>query len=109
MVPTYFNKIHYQFSNNLTMKKIIYSFAIILLMISCKQLEADLIVINANIYTVNDDFSKAEAFAIKDGKFMGVGSNSEITIKYNSKTTLERRLIPALFFFDKLGVRTRRG
>ena len=62
------------------MKKIIYSFAVFLLIVSCKQLEADLIVINANIYTVNDAFSKAEAFAIKDGKFIGVGSNAEITI-----------------------------
>ena len=71
------------------MKKVIYSFAVFLLMVSCKQLEADLIVINASIYTVNDAFSKAEAFAIKDGKFIGVCSNAEITIKYNSKTTLD--------------------
>ena len=58
------------------MKKVIYSFAVFLLIVSCKQLEADLIVINTSIYTVNDTFSKAEAFAIKDGKFIGVGSNA---------------------------------
>ena len=81
------------------MKKIIYSFAVLLLIVSCKQLEADLIVINANIYTVNDAFSKAEAFAVKDGKFIGVGSNAEITIKYNSKITLdaqEKTIVPGL-------------
>ena len=62
------------------MRKIIYSLAIFLLLASCKQLEADLIVINAAIYTVDDNFSKAEALAIKDGKFIGVGSNAEITL-----------------------------
>ena len=81
------------------MKKIIYSFTVFLLIVSCKQLEADLIVINANIYTVNDAFGKAEAFAIKDGEFIGVGSNAEITIKYNSKTTLDaqgKTIVPGL-------------
>ena len=81
------------------MRKIIYSLAIFLLLASCKQLEADLIVINAAIYTVDDNFSKAEAFAIKDGKFIGVGSNAEITIKYNSKTTLDaqgKTIVPGL-------------
>ena len=93
------------------MKKVIYSFAVFLLIVSCKQLEADLIVINASTYTVNDTFSKAEAFAIKDGKFIGVGSNAEITIKYNSKTTLDAQgktivhgLIDAHCHFYRMGL-----
>ena len=53
------------------MKKIIYFFTFFLVLTSCQQQEADLIVINANAYTVDDAFSKAEAFAIKDGKFIG--------------------------------------
>jgi len=81
------------------MKKIIYFFTFFLVLTSCQQQDADLIVINANAYTVDDAFSKAEAFAIKDGKFVGVGTNSEITIKYNSKTTLDvqgKTIVPGL-------------
>ena len=81
------------------MKKIIYFFTFFLVLTSCQQQDADLIVINANVYTVDDAFRKAEAFAIKDGKFIGVGTNSEITIKYNSKTTLDvqgKTIVPGL-------------
>ena len=81
------------------MKKIIYFFTFFLVLTSCQQQDADLIVINANAYTVDDAFSKVEAFAIKDGKFVGVGTNSEITIKYKSKTTLDvqgKTIVPGL-------------
>lgn len=51
--------------------------------ISCtKKEKVDTIVINANIYTVNDNFDKAEAFAIKDGKIVAVGTSQEIQAKY---------------------------
>jgi len=51
--------------------------------ISCtKKEKVDTIVINANIYTVNDHFDKAEAFAIKDGKIVAVGTSKEIQEKY---------------------------
>jgi hypothetical protein len=51
--------------------------------ISCtKKEKVDTIVINANIYTVNDYFDKAEAFAIKDGKIVAVGTSQEIQEKY---------------------------
>lgn len=50
---------------------------------SCKKKEkADSIIINANIYTVNNNFEKAEAFAIKEGKIIDVGSTLEIQSKY---------------------------
>ena len=35
----------------------------------------DVIVINANVYTVDDSMPQAQAFAIKDGRFMAVGTN----------------------------------
>lgn len=50
--------------------------------------EADLIVTNANIYTVDNNFSKAESFAVKDGKIMAVGSASEIDNKYKAIDTI---------------------
>jgi len=50
--------------------------------------EADLIVTNANIYTVDENFNKAESFAVKDGKIIAVGSTSEIDDKYKAVDTI---------------------
>jgi predicted amidohydrolase YtcJ len=49
----------------------------------------DSIVINANIYTVDKDFSKAEAFAVKDGKFLEIGTLSTIQSKYASENMID--------------------
>ena len=50
-------------------KSIILIFTI--LSFSCtKKIAVDTLVINATIYTVNSNFDKAEAFAIKDGKII---------------------------------------
>ena len=55
----------------------------LLTLIACsKQEKTDLIITNANVYTVNDDFAKAEAFAVKDGKIIAVGSADEIQKAY---------------------------
>lgn len=55
----------------------------VLLTLSCtKKIEVDTLVINANIYTVNKNFDKAEAFAIKDGNILDVGTSEEIQGKY---------------------------
>lgn len=40
--------------------------------------EADLVVFDAKVYTVDSRIPKAEAFAIKAGRFTAVGSNAEI-------------------------------
>ena len=40
--------------------------------------DADLIVINANVYTVDSRITKAAAFAVKNTRFIAVGSNDEI-------------------------------
>jgi len=40
--------------------------------------EADLVVTNARVYTVDDRRPKAQAFAVKGGKFVAVGSNEAI-------------------------------
>jgi predicted amidohydrolase YtcJ len=39
---------------------------------------ADLVVFNAKVYTVDSRLPKAEAFAIKGGRFFAVGSNADI-------------------------------
>lgn len=57
---------------------------------SCDQREdADLLVVNAKVYTVDDGFSIAEAFAVKDGKFVGIGTVEEIQEKYQAKEVLD--------------------
>lgn len=40
--------------------------------------DADLIVRNANVYTVDERLARAEAFAIRGSRFIAVGSNAEI-------------------------------
>ncbi|WP_210519281.1 amidohydrolase [Hymenobacter terricola] len=42
----------------------------------------DLLVTNATVYTVDSTFSKAEAFAVKGGKFVAVGSASDLKARY---------------------------
>ena len=66
------------------MKKIV-AVLILTLAISCTKKEvADTIVINANIYTVNQTFDKAEAFAIDEGKIIAVGTSEEINSRFSA-------------------------
>lgn len=60
-------------------------FFILLTILSCNSSpkeQADLIVHNAKIYTVNDLFDVADAMAIKDGKIIAIGPENEILNKY---------------------------
>lgn len=52
-------------------------------------MKVDLIVTNALVYTVDDSFSTAESFAVKDGKFIAVGSDDDIAAKYVSDQVLD--------------------
>ncbi|MCF6348716.1 MAG: amidohydrolase [Flavobacteriaceae bacterium] len=98
------------------MKKIIVLLVILFVHFSCvKQEKADLIVINANIYTVNDNFAKADAFAVKNGKFIAVGTVDEIQKKYVAIETLNAKgktivpgLIDAHCHFYGLGLQQQR-
>ena len=40
--------------------------------------DADLVVLNAKVYTVDDRAPRAEAFAVKGGRFMAVGSTADM-------------------------------
>ncbi len=60
------------------------------LLFSCaKKEQADLIVHNAVVYTVDSSFTVAEAFAVKDGRFLAIGSSSEILKSYRSTQILD--------------------
>lgn len=83
------------------MKYVTFLFALITLQ-SCSisdQEVAELIVINGNIYQVNDAFQKAEAFAVSNGKFLAVGTNEEIQKKYKSEQIIDAKnqtIVPGL-------------
>ncbi len=74
------------------MKKIIYLIVVTVLLLSCSQKEkVDVLIINAKVYTVNDNFEFAESFAVKDGKFIAVGTNKEIQEKYSSEKIIDAK------------------
>ena len=64
--------------------------AILTFMTACNQkTPVDLIVHNANIYIVDNDFSKAQAFAVKDGKFVAVSDEEQIMQHYTAKEIID--------------------
>lgn len=59
---------------------------------SCaKKEKADLLVVNATVYTVNTDFAKADAFAVKDGKFIAIGTSEDLKNKYTASKVLDAK------------------
>ena len=54
-----------------------------------KNKQADLILHNANIYTVDDAFSTFEAMAIKDGKILALGTEREILNEYDAPQVID--------------------
>lgn len=68
---------------------IIFTF-IVLIMSSCQtKTKVDLIVHNAKIYTVDEQFSMAKAFAVSDGKFIAVGTEEEVTGHYTATEVID--------------------
>jgi predicted amidohydrolase YtcJ len=66
------------------------SVLIALLAISCSgKVKVDLIIHNARIYTVDSAFTVGEAFAVRDGKFIAVGTNKEILDEYSSDSVVD--------------------
>lgn len=82
------------------MKKLALLFLISIVFFACKKQEkADLIVINANAYTVNSTFDNAEAFAIKNGKFTAIGTTKEIQNSFQSDNIIDAKnqtIVPGL-------------
>lgn len=71
------------------MKRILIVLLMISMFSSCNKSKVDLIVYNANIYTVDNQCSKARAFAVKDGKFIAIGSEKDILKHYDAAYTLD--------------------
>ena len=89
---------------------------ILFLLASCSPTsQVDLIVYNAKIYTVDSNFSIAQALAVKDGKIVDIGKEGDITGKYfsDNKVNAEGKTIypgfidaHAHFFRYGLGLQT---
>jgi predicted amidohydrolase YtcJ len=50
--------------------------------------QADLLLFNGKIYTVDSAFSKVQAMAVKDGKVLATGSDADIRDGYTSRDTI---------------------
>lgn len=53
---------------------------------SSKPQDVDLVVVNANVATMDDERPRATAFAVKDGKFVAVGGDADMTALRGEKT-----------------------
>lgn len=61
-----------------------------LFLISCDDKQkADLLILNANVYTVNSNFGTVEAFAVSNGKIIEVGTSSALSEKYTATETID--------------------
>ena len=77
------------------MKNLFFFSLLLLLLTNCvKYKTADLVVHNARIYTVNQEFEVAQAMAIKDGKIMAIGKEHEIMNKYRADELMDAETRP---------------
>jgi len=99
------------------MKKILglLFFSIVIIGCGSQKEEADLLVFNANVYTVDKEFGKAEAFVVKDGKFLEIGTSKSLEDKYNYAEEIDAQgkavypgLIDAHAHFYGLGMQQQR-
>ncbi len=93
------------------MKKLIIAIAVCLVACETPKEKVDLIVVNANVYTVDSEFLKTEAFAVKDGNFVAVGTSDELLKKYEASDKLDangKTIVPGLIdahcHFYRLGL-----
>jgi len=75
------------------MKKLSLSLILILLLLSSCNERVDLLVHNANVYTVNENFDKATAFVVKNGRFVEVGGEDLID-RYKPKNIVDAQGLP---------------
>lgn len=66
-------------------RNILWLLSFVFLFSCSSQKEADLIVHNGIIYTVDEQFSTVEAFAVKDGKILELGTSEYILKKYQGE------------------------
>jgi len=85
-------KVSSSFKNKFIRAKEACCIMLLLLANSCdqkKEHNADLLIKNARVYTVDARFTIAEAFAVKDGKILAVGKTGELEKKYTAKEVID--------------------
>ncbi|TAH28552.1 MAG: amidohydrolase [Cytophagales bacterium] len=68
---------------------LLYVFAAILISCQTTKIKVDTILFNGIVYTVDKNNTEKEAFAIKDGKFIAVGTNQSILNQYEAKEMID--------------------
>lgn len=74
--------------------KTVCALMLLLSVFSCqpkKENNADLLVKNARVYTIDNHFAIAEAFVVKDGKILAVGTTNDLEKKYTVKEVVDAR------------------
>jgi predicted amidohydrolase YtcJ len=75
------------------MKKVSLLLVLILFLLSSCKERVDLLVHNANIYTANENFDKATAFVVKNGRFVEVGGE-DLIYKYKPTNVVDAQGLP---------------
>lgn len=86
-------------TNYIVLKKLLPILLVILTGCELMKEKVDLVIVNAKVYTVDDSFSEAQAFAVQDGKFIAVGTTNEIRDVYTSDQLIDadgRAITPGL-------------
>jgi predicted amidohydrolase YtcJ len=81
------------------MKKFLAVISIFVISCAPEKIPADLLVKNANIYTVNANFDTEKAFVVKDGRILEIGIKPELELKYDIAETYDaegKTVVPGL-------------
>lgn len=72
------------------MRNIGFFICLLFLFCSCgSKPHADLLLMNGKVYTVDSTFSTAEAFAVKNGKIIAVGTNDDIKNQFTADSIID--------------------
>ena len=75
------------------MKKVFSFLVLATVLLSCNNFTADLIIHNAKVYTVNENFDVFSAVVVKDGKILDVGGEGLVN-KYSAVAVLDLKGLP---------------
>lgn len=75
------------------MKKVFSFLVLATVLLSCNNFTADLIIHNAKVYTVNENFDVFSAVVVKDGKILDVGGEG-LANKYSAVAVLDLKGLP---------------
>ncbi len=72
-------------------KLLLFFFLLMTTAAKSQKADADLLVYNAKIYTVDEQFSVKEAMVVTDGKIVATGSTAQLKNEFSAKATLDAK------------------